>query len=316
MKAETIREERVEDRIALTGRFALDAMRVHQISARVSGRLDRLDVFEGAPVRAGQQVGLLFSPDYVSAQREYLLARNAVRALSGPGTADLLEDARATLAAARSRLQVMGASSAEVERLDATGAIEQHLVLRAPISGVVIRRNVDPGAFLGVGDSPGTVADLSSLWFVANAYESDLPRVRIGQGAELEVDGAALAAPLRGRVSFVAPVIDPQTHTVGVRIDVPNPRGALKPEMFARATLFAGVATLPVVPRRALIQDGADAYLVIERDDGRYERVMVDARDVGLGERIAIRSGAKAGERVVVDGSVLVEKAIAVHKAK
>ena len=300
----------VRDTLRLEGRLALDGTRIQQVSARLAGRVDRIAVVEGDSVRAGDPVGWLYSPDFISAQNEFLLAKGTVRALDNATTADLLDDARATLASARNKLSILGASAADIDRLDRDGVVQQHLVVRAQAAGRVIKRNVDPGGYLGTGESLVGVADMSQLWFLGRVFESDLPRVRQGQAVDIRVAGAEPgAAPLRGRIAFVSPQVDPATHAVNVRVQLPN-RGDLKPEMFAAAEVVLAERLLPVVPRAAVIQDGAESFIVVERAPDRFERVSVDTQPGNEAGQLAVTRGIHPGDRVVVDGSVLMDRGI------
>jgi len=296
----------VREMLRINGKLALNAMRLQQISSRVAGRVEKIMLFEGAAVRAGAPIALLYSPEYVSAQNEFILARNTVRMLSGKATADLLEDARVTLDSARNRLKVLGVSESEVAALEQSGSIQQHLVIRAPISGRLIKRNVDPGGYLETGASLGTVADLSSLWFLGNAYEADFARLQEGQPVDLTVTGLQ-GQPLRGRIGFISPIVDPQTHTASVRVDLANRDGRLKPDMFARADVVLERRMLPVVPRAAVVQDGAESFVIVQREPDRYERVPVQVFPAGDDDHLAVTRGVKEGDRVVLEGGVLVD---------
>lgn len=311
-------EVSVHDAVTINGKLALDGTRLHQVSARLAGRVDRIDVVEGSAVRAGQPIALLYSPEFISAQNEFLLARGAVRALAGSATADLQADARATLDGARNKLRVLGSNDADTAELERSGHAQQHLVIRAAINGRLIKRNVDPGGYLDMGGSLGTIADQSSLWFLGNVFDADLPRVREGQAVSIKVNGVALAEPLTGRVSFVSPSVDPSTHSVAVRVQLANPGGLLKPEMFARAELMLGERRLPVVPRAAVVQDGAESFVVVQRggtsDKPAYARVPVETMPANEPGQLAIVRGVNAGEPVVVEGSVLVERDL--HQAQ
>jgi len=311
-------EVSVRDVVTINGKLALDGTRIHQVSARLAGRVDRIDAVEGSAVRAGQPIALLYSPEFISAQNEFLLARGAVRTLSGGATSELLADARATLEGARNKLRVLGSSDADVTELERSGQAQQHLVIRAAINGRLIKRNVDPGGYLDVGGSLGTIADLSSLWFLGNVFDADLPRVREGQTVQIKVNGVALGESLTGRVSFVSPSVDPATHSVAVRVQLANPGGLLKPEMFGRAELMLGERRLPVVPRAAVVQDGAESFVVVQRggtsDKPAYVRVPVETMPANEPGLLAIVRGVSANEPVVVEGSVLVEREL--HQAQ
>lgn len=307
---EPVQVQPVREMLHINGKLALNAMRVQQVSSRVAGRVEKIMVFEGAAVRAGDPIALLYSPEYVSAQNEFILARNTVRMLSAKATADLLEDARITLESARNRLRVLGVSDADVAALDKSGAIQQHLVIRAPISGRLIKRSIDPGGYLDTGAALGTVADLSSIWFQGNAYEADFARLREGQAADLAVTGLP-GVSLHGRISFISPTIDPQTHTATVRIDLPNRDGLLKPDMFAQADVALAQRQVPVVPRAAVVQDGAESFVLVQREAGRFERVPVKVFPTAGSEgHLAVASGLREGDQVVMEGSVLIDRSL------
>ncbi|MBI3728397.1 MAG: efflux RND transporter periplasmic adaptor subunit [Burkholderiales bacterium] len=310
VKVQPVEMRQVRDAIRINGKLALNGMRVNQISARLAGRVDKIMLFEGASVRAGEAVALLYSPEFISAQNEYLLARNTVRMLSGKSTSDLLDDAKLTLASARTKLKVQGASDEDVQKLDQSGAIQQYLVIRSPISGRFIKRNVDPGGYLDTGASLGTVADLSSLWFLGNAFETDIPRLREGEAADIVISGIQASGPVRGKISFISPTVDAQTHSVTVRVDLPNERGQLKPDMFAKAEIALDQRLLPVVPRAAVVQDGAESFIVVQRSKQRLERVAVDVVPADDPDYLAITWGIGEGDQIVVDGSVLVDRSL------
>lgn len=312
VKLVPIQEAAVRDVVLITGKLALDGTRLQQVSARLAGRVDRIDVVEGSEVRVGQQIALLYSPEFISAQNEFLLARGTVRALSGSGNTDLLADARATQEGARNKLRVLGSNDADIAELERTGQAQQHLVIRATMGGRLIKRNVDPGGYLDVGGSLGTIADMSSLWFLGNVFDADLPKVHEGQTTQIRINGVNLNESLTGRVSFVSPAVDPVTHAVAVRVQLANPGGVLKPEMFGRAELVLGERRLPVVPRAAVVQDGAESFVLVQRggskDRPAYTRVPVETVPTSDPGQLAIARGVTAGESVVVEGSVLVER--------
>jgi len=310
VKVLPVEMRQVRDTIKINGRLALNGMKVNQISSRLAGRVDKIMLFEGASVRAGEAIALLYSPEFISAQNEYLLARNTVRMLSGKSTSDLLDDAKVTSASARTKLKVQGASEEDVQKLEQSGVIQQHLVIRSPISGRFIKRNVDPGGYLDTGASLGTVADLSSLWFQGNAFEAEIPRLREGETVDIVISGVQLPAPVRGKISFISPTVDTQTHTVTVRVDLPNERGQLKPDMFAKAEIALAQRLLPVVPRAAVVQDGAESFIVVQRDIRRFERVSVDVIPADDPDYLAVTRGLRNGDQIVVDGSVLVDRSL------
>ena len=314
IQVEEIKLENVQDAVQMTGKLAVDSLRLQQISARVPGRVDKLAMIEGQAVRAGQALAWVYSPEYISAQNEFLLAKRTAKTLNTDATQDLHEDARATFESARNKLRILGASSQEIQMLENRGAVSEFLIVTSMINGVVTKRSIDSGGYLNTGDSLGTVADLSSLWFLGNVFESDLPKLKIGQQVDMQVMGSK-SDHHEGKISFISPTFDPQTHAVVIRVDLPNPKGELKPDMFAKAHVSVGMAKLPVVPRVAVVQDGAQSFLVVKKSDGQFQRVAVNAVPANDNDHLAITSGVQAGDQVVIDGGVLVDRSL-VNAAK
>ena len=300
--------EQVPDSIPLAGKLTFDAEHQHLVSARVSGRLDRIVVFEGAKVSQGQVLAELYSADWIAAQHEYLLARNTVRTFASSGQKDLLEDAKATEQAAKNRLRVLGGAEEDIQRLEKSGVVQNHLGIRAPISGTITQRNLTPGAFLNVGDSLMTLADTSQLWFIGNAYEQDYARVRLGQTLEL----TAPAFPGRhfsGQVSYLGTSLDPDSHTLPVRCRVENRDGTLRPEMFVDSRLILGRQDAVVIPRNAIVMVKQTAWVMVEISPEHYRRVQVNIASLPDG-RVVVKSGLQGGERIVVEGSTLLNQAM------
>ena len=314
VQVEEIKLENVQDAVQMTGKLAVDSLRLQQISARVPGRVDKLAMIEGQAVRAGQALAWVYSPEYISAQNEFLLAKRTAKTLNTDATQDLYEDARATFESARNKLRILGVSSQEIQMLENRGAVSEFLTVTSMINGVVTKRSIDSGGYLNTGDSLGTVADLSSLWFLGNVFESDLPKLKIGQQVDMQVMGSK-SDHHEGKISFISPTFDPQTHAVVIRVDLPNPKGELKPDMFAKAHVSVGMAKLPVVPRVAVVQDGAQSFLVVKKSDGQFQRVAVNAVPANDNDHLAITSGVQAGDQVVIDGGVLVDRSL-VNAAK
>jgi len=309
IQTEEIKQEDVNDVVQMTGKLAVDSLRLLQISARVPGRVDKLAMIEGQTVSAGQPLAWIYSPEFIAAQNEFLLARRTAKTLNTETTKDLFEDAKATLDGARNKLRILGASQQDIQQLETRGVASEFLTIASSIHGVVTKRAIDAGGYLNTGDSLGTVADFSSLWFLGNVFESDLPKLKLGQTVDIQIMGSQLAR-YQGVISFISPTFDAQTHAVVVRVDLANPKGELKPDMFAKAQVKVGLTKLPVVPRVAVVQDGAQSFLIVKKSDGQYQRVAVNAVPANDSEHLAITTGVHPGDHVVVDGGVLVDRSL------
>lgn len=299
-------QRQVEDSVAVTGKLALDKRKVRIAAARVAGRLGRIFVFEGQSVKAGAALAEIYSPDYISAQNEYLLARRFRQTLRQDGEPALRDDAAATEQSAASRLRVLGASGEDIARLDRGGGVEQYLVVRAPIAGVVTQRNVDPGGYLNIGDSLMTLADPSTLWLTFNVYDADYAALRLGQALRFQAS-ALPGEDFSGHVAFIAPSLDPASHTLPVRCDIPNPGMRLRPEMFVSGNLYTGSRQAWVVPRAAVFRVGEQDLLFVQDGERHYSRRAVHGHPLGPAE-YAIDSGLDSAVPVVSEGAVLLNQ--------
>lgn len=254
--------------------------KVAQLSARVAGRADELFLeFTGHPVKIGDAVYSLYSPEVYTAQRDYLLARKRVNDLPKDASPSVRADASALYNANMQKLVLWGISTKQLEEMeheyDQSGKVPAHLIVTSPISGVVIRKDIFEGGYVNVGDKPYTIADLGSLWLRAKVYENDVPSIHIGQ----EVDVIVEALPnevFKGSVTFVSFQLDPQTRTLDARIEVKNEDLRIKPGMFADAVIRVPVgneapkpATMPATQassNESLVYfDGLQPYLEAEK---------------------------------------------------
>src|SRR4051812_32106715 len=222
--------------------------RLANIAARVAGRADELFLtYTGQSVKAGDPVYSLYSPEVFTAQREYLQARKRVNDLPANASADIRNDASAVYNASMQKLVLWGISREQLDKLDkefdASGRVPTNFAVNSPITGIVVKKEINPGQYLQVGQSAYAVADLSSLWLKAKVYEADIPLVKIGQKVEVVVD-ALPNEKVQATVTFLAFTLDPETRTLDARIEVPNADLRLKPGMFATAMIKApAVAT-------------------------------------------------------------------------
>jgi len=244
MDIETSAVERrfVEAQVRLFGKVEYDETRLAYITAWVGGRIDRLFVdYTGVTVRKGDHLVYLYSPELLSAQEELIQALQAVRDLKGSGLGMVRETAGATVEAARDKLRLLGLQPAQIAKIEKSGKASDHLTIYAPSGGVVIHKNAQQGMYVKTGTRIYTIADLSRVWVKLDAYESDLMWLRYGQKVKFTTE-AYPGRTFTGKVAFIDPVVSSRTRTVKVRVNVPNPRGELKPDMFVRGVVRATVA--------------------------------------------------------------------------
>jgi membrane fusion protein, heavy metal efflux system len=318
------------DEVIAPARVGIDPGRLSKVLLPVPGRIDGVLVKLGERVERGQAVVQVESPDADIAVGAWRTAEAAERQAEAAlikaeadyeRARDLLEHGAAAqkdvLAAQNDRAQAQAAlDTARAWREQARRklallglqppAFSQPVMVRAPINGTVLDIGVAPGEYRNDTTAPlMSIADLTRVWLSADVAEPAIASIRAGD----EVAITLVAFPgelLTGRVTRIADVLDPQTRTVKVYVELPNPGGRLRPDMFGTLRHVASRHRAPVVPLAAVVQQYGRAVVFIEREPARFERreIVLGARE---GERVAVLRGVTSGERVVVDGAILLK---------
>ncbi len=296
------------------GRVVIDERRRQVIHARYDGYVEDLHVdFTGQAVKRGQPLLSLYSPALVAAQQEYLVARRAQGRLSDSSVPGVASGGRELVDASRQRLRAYDLTPAEIAALESSGAPRRTLTLRSPVTGLVLEKMVVQGMKISPSDRLYEIADLTRVWILAEVYERDLGAVRVGLGARV-TSAQQPGTEWRGRVTFVSPIVKPETRTVEVRVEAANPSGVLRPEMFVDVQLEGGLSTALFVPESAVIRTGERTLVFVDQGEGRYA-----PREVSLGARTAggyaVQSGVSAGERVVVSANFLLDSESSLRSA-
>lgn len=275
-----------------------DETRVRKITTKTGGFVDRLFVdFMGKPVRKGQPLFALYSPDLYSAQQDLALAVKSKDALGGDGAA--------LVQAAAKRLRLWDVPETEIQRLEQGGEPQRDLVFVSPVSGVVTAKAVVQGARLQPGDTPFEVTDLSEVWVLADAYAADLPKLKTG-AKSVFTSPALPGRRFTGRVAFVDPVIDPQTRTAKVRLVFANPGSELRPEAYGEAAFQGSGRKGLRVPFSAIVDDGDRKVVFVDEGEGHFvpHQVELGAQDSDWAE---VKSGLNAGDRVADKATFLLD---------
>lgn len=228
--------------IELFGEVDYDETQIAYITAWASGRLDRLYIDEiGVPVRKGDHLAYLYSPELLSAQEEYLQAIEGDVRVQDTHLDIIRTSSKDTIRNAREKLRLLGVTEEQIAALEQRKQAKEHITIYSPTSGVVLTREVQEGAYVQTGQRLYSVADLSAVWIRLDAYESDVAWLRHGQEMEFNVE-AYPGETFRGRISFISPIVDRTTRTIKVRVNVDNADGRLKPGMFVRAHVRSQIA--------------------------------------------------------------------------
>jgi len=293
VRTATVERRALSREIPAVGTVAYDENSFQMIHARAEGWLEQLSVAtEGGAVRAGELLYALFSPKLTAAEQEYLTARASGRS--------------ALVRAAAERLAALGYSDAQIRALRQRGEPARQLRQTAESDGVVAMLGVRDGQFISPGTHMMTLASLETVWVLVDLMERDAGQVREGLSATATVD-AYPGRRWQGRVDYVYPSLDPVTRTVTARLVIDNPDGALRPNMFARATIRAEpLDNALTVPSAAVIRGGAGDRVVRRVGDGAFDVVPVT---IGLraGNDLQVLEGVAAGDQVVVSGQFLID---------
>jgi cobalt-zinc-cadmium efflux system membrane fusion protein len=315
-----IGSEEIRETLRVPGRIEVDEQRVARVGSSVVGRITRLDAVVGQRVRRGQVLAELSSTELSATQLEFLksmsrqqLAERSVQRAKQLLEADVigqaellrreneLAQAEADLSAARNQLAVLGVSDRSIARLAASRAVSSESTVVASLDGTVIERHATLGQVVQPADTLFMVADLSSVWLVADVPEQNAGLMREGETVEAEV--AALPGRLiKGSVSFVAATVNPATRTVRVRMDLPNPEREYKPAMLAMVSIRGKPVRKRTVPASAVVREDNHDYVFVAIGPGRFQ-----LRRVALGgehgDQRELLGGLVEEDRIVVDGA-------------
>jgi Cu(I)/Ag(I) efflux system membrane fusion protein len=296
----------LDKEVRTVGQVTYDETRVHAITAKVDGFVERLWVNStGQPVAAGDPLFTIYSPMLVSAEEELLLAKRLQHDVSA-GSSDVQANAADLLSSARRRLAYWDIPDSDVAVIERTGVIQRTLTLRSAATGYVLEKNVIAGQRIMAGDPLYRVAELTMVWVEGEVFEQDLATVQVGQ--VVHADFQALPDEHRmGRISYVYPIVNPDTRTARVRVVLANGDMRLKPGMYATlriaGTSRSGVLT---IPRDAVLSTGERSIVFVKAPTGHLA-----PREVALGasndERVEILRGLSAGDTVVASATFLVD---------
>jgi Cu(I)/Ag(I) efflux system membrane fusion protein len=287
-------------KIQLYGRIQADERLVQTIPAHVPGRIEKLLVnFTGEEVRQGQAIAQIYSPELVTAQKELLEALK------------IKEMQPALLNAAREKLRQWKFTDSQIADIENSGSTKTVFDVYATVSGIVINKSVNVGDHVSQGEPLYEIADLSQVWAMFDAYETDLPWIRKGNRITFTLQSQP-GKEYSGIVSFIDPVINPQTRVASVRLEIPNAGNILKPDMFATGVLTAHLATLGnslVIPQTSILWTGTRSVVYVKLPDVKEPSFVM--REITLGPALSnsyvVQDGLKEGEEIVTNGTFSVD---------
>jgi Cu(I)/Ag(I) efflux system membrane fusion protein len=298
-----VTEAPLQRTLRAVGRVSYDESKLADVTLKVHGWITKLLVSQmGQPVKVGQTLFQLYSPDLFAAEQDFLLANEGAKT---PATGGAPAPNSALLAkSARQRLHLLGLGDAEIEALAQRGSPSESVPFPSPASGFVIEKNVVEGAAVDAGMKLYRIAALDSVWIEAEVYEADLPHVRAGQHASVTLDYVP-GRSYDGRVSYIYPFLDPMARTGRVRIELANPELELRPGMYASVQLASKPEQRVQVPASAVVYTGPRRLAFVDLGEGRFrpQEIRVGAEANGMYE---VLDGLNPGDRVATSGVFLI----------
>jgi Cu(I)/Ag(I) efflux system membrane fusion protein/cobalt-zinc-cadmium efflux system membrane fusion protein len=290
------------------GLVTFDEARQYAVNSKIEGWIERLHVNQsGQSVRKGQPLLDIYSPDLVAAQQEYLLALDSSKRLTQSPLPEVADGGRRLLEASRSRLRYWDITDAQIDQLAKSGQVTKTLTLYSPYSGIVTMKKALQGMRVMAGEELLQIADLSRVWVNADIYEQDLPWVKVGQSARVELPFSP-GRGVEGKVDFIYPYLTGETRTVKARIVFANPDLELKPDMYANVLIATeAVKGVLAIPTDAILRSGQEAVVFVARGDGKFEPRPVRTGAAGDDGFVEIRTGLQPGDRVVTSAQFMLD---------
>ncbi|MEW6127491.1 MAG: efflux RND transporter periplasmic adaptor subunit [Acidobacteriota bacterium] len=298
--------KRVSRVLKAVGKVDYDETKIVRVHPKVEGWIENVFVdFVGKEVKQGQPLLSIYSPELVSTQQEYLIARKGRIELSESPFAEAVSGSDSLYEATRRRLQLWDISEEQIQELEKRGTPTKAMALYAPADGFVLARNAYAKQRVTPDVELYSIVDLSTVWLVAEIYQNEAPDIRIGQTATFTLSYFPNQT-FKGNVAYIYPQMDNETRTLKIRIDVANPQMLLKPEMYANVEIQIDYGKQIVVPQEAVMDSGSEQMVFVG-----YEGGYLEPRKVQLGENVdghfIVLSGLKAGERIVTSANFLID---------
>ena len=303
--SEVKRETLVRD-VRTNGQITADETKIAHVHVKINGFIEKIFVdYIGQLVKKGQPLFTLYSPDLVSTQEEYLIAKRGEKTLGSSPFTEVAQGSQSLLRSTRERLRLWDISEEQIKKLDESGEVSRTLTFYSPITGVVMDRKAFPQTSVTPDTELYTVSDLSTIWVNADVFEYEVPFVKLRQHAEMQLSYYP-GKKWNGRISFIYPTVDSITRTVKVRLEFPNPDFQLKPQMFADVELKINCGNQIVVPQEAVLDSGKEQTVFVAHEGGYFEPRKI-ATGAKLEGKVVVLSGLKAGETVVTSGNFLID---------
>ena len=294
--------------IRTVGKLGYNEERTYVVTSKISGWIEKLYVdYTGQKVNRGQSLMEIYSPDLVTTQQEYLLALKNKELTGDTKFNDIRDGAQSLLQSTRQRLLYWDIPESAINELEQSGTVKKSLVLPSPASGIVTHKNAVQGSYVTQGAPLFQIADISTVWVMASIYDTDLPWIRTGQEAEIELSYLP-GKKISGHVSYIYPYVDEKARDVKVRIEFPNPGLDLRPGMFANVSLKTEtIKNALVINSGSIIHSGRRNVVFIVKDKGHFEPREITVGEEGDGGMVRVLTGLNENDQIVTSAQFLLD---------
>lgn len=306
VRTATVKRMELKKSIRALGTVTYDETRIHAVNLKFDGWIEKLYVdFVGEGVSKGQPLFEIYSPELFTAQEEYLLAQSQAKSLTASSYSSVRENANRLLRAARQRLKYWDLEDAQIRQLERKGEVRKNLTIYSPANGVVIKKDALAGHFVKAGMHQYEIADLSRVWVDVEVYEYELPFIKKGMPAGMELSYLP-GRRFEGSVLFIYPFLNPETRTIKLRLAFDNKEGLLKPDMYANVYIESLIdpAAL-VIPQEAVIDSGLRKVVFVARGEGKFEPRPIKLGMEGENGTFQVLDGLKEGDNIVTSAQFM-----------
>jgi Cu(I)/Ag(I) efflux system membrane fusion protein len=306
VRTSTVEREPLVRSVRTTGQITADESKIQHVHVKISGYIDKVYVdYIGQLVKKGQPLFTVYSPELVATEEEYLIAKRGEKNFGTSEFKEVSQGGETLLRSARQRLKLWDITDEQIRKLDESGEVSRTLTFYSPVDGFVMDRKAFPQTAITPDMDLYQITDLSRIWVNADVYEYEVPYVKVGQTVEMQLSYYA-GKRYTGKVTYIYPTVDPVTRTVKVRIEFPNPKYELKPQMFANVDMKINYGSQILVPQEAVMDSGDRQYVFLAHDGGVFEprSIQMGAKVEG---KVVVLSGLKPGDTIVTSGNFLVD---------
>jgi len=306
VRTTTVEAKPLSKTVRTVGTITYDETRVTHVHSKIEGWVEKLYAnYTGKFVQKGQPLFTLYSPDLLATQGEYLLALKSYERLSSSSLPEVRSGADSLVQASKQRLALWDISDQQIRELEQKREPQKTLTFYAPNSGFIIKKDVNEGMKIMPDKEIYTIADLSTVWIDADVYESEIPFIKVGQQATVNLSYYP-EETFKGKISYIYPYLDEKTRTVKVRLEFPNPGLKLKPDMYVNAEIKIDSGKHLAVPEEAVLDTGVRKIVFLDKGNGHFE-----AKEIKLGSKLdgfyQVISGLNQGEKIAASSVFLLD---------